>query len=68
MHIVTRALVAGLLALTLLAGCGTDTPVTPSDATASPAAPGDATAQPGNGAYPVVTPDPTQLAYPNPAP
>ena len=62
MHMFTRALLAGLVALTLLAGCGTDTPNAPADATAAPAG---ATAQPGNGeAYPVATPDPTQNAYP----
>jgi hypothetical protein len=60
----TRALLAGLVALTLLAGCGTDTPNAPADATAAPAG---ATAQPGNGApYPVPSPDATQNVYPAP--
>jgi ABC-type glycerol-3-phosphate transport system substrate-binding protein len=62
MHMFTRALLVGLVALTLLAGCGTDTPNAPADATVAPAG---ATAQPGNGEpYPVATPDPTKNAYP----
>ena len=57
MHTFTRALLAGLVALTLLAGCGTDTPN----------APAGATAQPGNGSpYPVPSPDATQNVYPAP--
>ncbi|MBC8078431.1 MAG: hypothetical protein H7Y32_20305 [Chloroflexales bacterium] len=67
MHMFTRALLVGLLALIVLAGCASDSPAVPTGATSPPAAPAGTTAQPGEGAYPVPTLDPTTAAYPSPA-
>lgn len=68
MHMFTRALLVGLLALIFLVGCASDSPTVPTGATAPPTAPANATGQPGNGAYPGPTPNGTQSVYPNPAP
>ena len=68
MHMFTRALLVGLLALIFLVGCASDSPTVPTGATSPPTAPANATGQPGDGAYPVPTLDQTQTAYPNPAP